>query len=220
MKLATVGDEKAINAIINHPSIRSLIMAGDHELDVTGLLEDQIYLFDESGVFMVEGLGGDEFIAMSAFLPEARGLKAHIAHRKALDILFFGMGAGRVYATVDRSNTAAVRNLLGLGFNIRDENFRIIAHIDYMEWAQKSKTCYSNGRDLAMFLFGSHMSYVTQAVGAFVMSARSGLAGIAMMRFNKFALLNQIEPIMAEDDNVFVCGLKKFSLTDSGFKEG
>jgi len=223
LRLAQPGDEKSINAIINHPSVRSLIFTGEGELDVTGCLSDQLFLFDEAGVFMVESLGDGEYIAMSAFLPDARGLKAVISHRRALDILFFGLGAHRVYATVDRSNKIAVRNLEGLGFNINRDNKRIVSHIDYMEWAQKSKECFKNGKDIAGYLLGScYLDSVAHALGAFKMSVMSGWPGLALRMWSKYSLLNQLEPIMVhhETENIFSYGGKRFEITHNGFVGG
>lgn len=223
MRLARPGDEKAINAIINHPSVRSLIFTGEGELDVTGCLSDQMFLFDESGVFMVESLGDGEYIAMSAFLPEARGLKAVISHRRAMDLLFFGIGAHRAFATVDPKNLPAVRNLEGLGFNINRDNRRVIAHIDYLEWSQKSKECYRNGQDIAKYLLGNcYPDPIAKALGAFKMSVLGGWPGLALRMWAKYSLLNQLDPIMAmhETENIFSYGDKRFEITHNGFVGG
>lgn len=220
MRLAQPGDEKYINGIINHPSVRSLIFTGDEAIDITGCLEDNLILFDDSGIFVAYPIGDGEFVAMSAFLPEHRGLKASVAHRRALDMMFFGFGALRIYATVDDENLPAIRNLEGLGFNVKMESLRIIAHIDYMEWAQKSRECKRVGHRPAMYIWGNDVDQaVSKAFGAFIMGCISGWPGLALRMWHKFSMFNRISPIIIEHetDNVFSVDGKKFEITASGF---
>ncbi len=190
MRIAQVGDEAKINELLNDPDIRPFIFPGDQPLDCTGLIGDSIFLFDEHGVFMADALGDGEFLVMSAFRKDSRGLRSVISHRKALDILFFHIGALRVFATIDQNNVVAIRNVSGLGFQVERHGLRFIASIDYMSWAQKTKTFEDDGYKVAREKGKQTLESLARALGAFVASVRSGWVGLALKQYNKYAQLH------------------------------
>ena len=215
MKLAQIGDEQAINQIINDPDIRPFIFHGTDRLDVTGLIGDSFFLFDDAGVFMADAVAVGEFCVLSAFKKSARGTKAVISHRKALDILFFSIGAKRVWATIDPENHVAIRNVLGLGFTTTQIGNKVIADIDYMTWALKTKTFAEVGKKL------TDDPSVAKMLGAFWASVKDGWDGLALEMFNKFAVLMGIEHIMPADElqPIFKYNGKLIKISDNGFEE-
>jgi hypothetical protein len=135
MHLATKADVPFINSVLNHPKVRPHIWHGDHELDASESIEIMWTLVvPGSGVMMAEALGDGQYLGLTAFLPEAWGMEAVGAMRKAIKRIFTDTDCNRLYGSVKANNPRAGRNLIALGFKeVGLHGNRITGHIDYLD---------------------------------------------------------------------------------------
>jgi hypothetical protein len=197
MKLATEFDVTKINGILNDPSTRPFISPGDHPLDMTGWTERMMIFFDDTGVIVGESMGDGEYLGMSAFLPEGRGLKCVVAHRQVMDEMFFKYDAMRLLATVDPTNVKSLRHLTAMGFKtIYPGCGKIHAEIDYIQWSLKSKKCLEAGRPFAQLLQRPMYEAEMRMLGAFALtvSMSEGLLHLQMnLGQNSFIVANSLK---------------------------
>lgn len=213
-RVATAEDVPQINGILNHPTVRPHIAPGDAPVDFANNIGVTPAYVSDGGVLFAEAMGFGDYLSLSAFLPEARGLHAVVGHRKALDHFFSTTDCLRIFAVVDESNRVAVRNLNGLGFRFEDAEAegRWIFTLDWVGWAKSSRATLRAARPYA------EKGWVDSAaeallLGAFILTARGGWPGKALAGFNRwatFAGLPGIVPVH-QDDGAYIFK-KKFIL--------
>ena len=135
MHLATREDIPFVNEVMNHPKVRPHIWPGETEIDAAMALELMWCLVvPGSGVMMAEALGGNNYLGLTAFLPESWGPKAVYEMRSGIRKLFTDTDCIRLYGSVKPNNLRASRNLVGLGFKeVGLKGNRVTGHIDYMD---------------------------------------------------------------------------------------
>ncbi len=135
MHLATKADVPFINSVINHPSVRPHVWTGTEDLDCTEAIEIMwTVVAPGSGVMMAEALGDGNYLGLTAFLPEARGLVAVNQMRQAIYKIFTETDCSTLYASVKPLNKVAGRNLIGLGFKeVGLHGNRLTGRIEYLD---------------------------------------------------------------------------------------
>jgi hypothetical protein len=219
MKRAREEDIPIINSIVNDPSVRPFLGAGNQKIDATGLAEKTLIFFDETGVVSLESMGDGEYLGLSVVLPNGRGLGAMVAHRRVLDTLFFEYDAFRVFGTIASDNERSARYASSMGFSLRDTGCgRISSELDYTTHALRSRRCRDVGLNLANIIQKPVLVSEACMLGAFTLTVqRSGgrFTGKAFKLFNRFAKLNQLEFIypLNEEWNMFDYAGKKVKIT-------
>lgn len=205
-RVATAEDVPRINGILNHPTVRPHIAPGDHQLDFAANIGVTPAYVSEGGILFAEAMGFGDYLSLSAFLPEARGLHAVVGHRKALDHFFSTTDCLRIFAVVDESNRVAIRNLNGLGFRYEDTEAgdRWVFSLDWVGWAKASRATLAAARP---YVQNGWVSSPAEALllGGFLLTVRGGWTGKALSGFNRwatFAGLEGIHPLL-EDEPLF-----------------
>jgi len=225
IKRATESDVTRINEIMNDPSIRPFVAPGDYPFDLTGATSRLMVFWNDSGVIIGESMGDGEYLALSGFLPEGRGLPCHIAHKQAIDIMFFEYDTFRIVATVDINNLKSLRHMKALGFKSFTLGCkRVHVEMDYTQWALRSDACLDAGRAFVDLLGRPMLEAEMRMLGAFlttIQRSRGRYTGKAFKLFNRFAKLSMLEyiaPVNEEWTRFFYCG-KVFEITHNGLME-
>lgn len=206
-RVATAEDVPQINSVLNHPSVRSHVAPGDHPLDFASNIGVTPAYVSDGGILFAEALGFGDYLSLSAFLPEARGLHAVVGHRKALDHFFSTTDCLRIFAVVDETNRVAIRNLTGLGFNYQDceaAGSRWVFSLDWVGWAKASRATLTAARPYVERGWAASTAEAL-LLGGFLLTVRGGWTGKALAGFNRwatFAGLDGIRPLM-EDEPLF-----------------
>lgn len=206
MRMVGIEDVDQVNQILNHPSVRPYVFEGDHPLDFRGNIGITPAYLEDGGVLIAEAVGMGDYLALSAFLPEARGFHSVAAHRKALDIHFTTTDCRRVFAVVQKPNERAIRNLLALGFRFDDcEGDRLRFVKDWINWAKYSGEARRQSKGLLHMADPDHPEEAIM-LAAFCMTVRGGWSGKALAGFNQwasFAARPGIVPVH-QDEETFV----------------
>lgn len=217
MQVASREDIPRINAILNAPEVRPHIAPGVGEVDATEIFPRVLFFLFPNGVLMGEGMGGGEYLGLSAFTTKGQGLPSVVAHHQAFDYMFFKTDATRLNATVSRDNEKARRNLKGIGFTriVDLGNPRIIASLDWDDWALQSKEALRTSSEFAWA--NSLPEHERRVLGAFALTVRGGWPGKAVAQFNKYAHLNHLSHmrVMSDIYNVFSYNDNRFVIMDN-----
>ena len=187
-------DKAECESIINHPSIRSHVWPGSDYLEAP-IDKMDFWLFG-GGLIACENLGDGEYLSVSAFLPEYRGMNTVIAHRKLMDEYFFKRDALVSYGTIDPDNTPSLRLEKALGSPIWDCCGRKVSQMSWIQWALKSRTARDAGRVFKGFGITDDQSRV---LGAFSICAANGWVGKGFAQYNKFAKLAGVDELIPVD---------------------
>lgn len=202
MKTADTSDVQAINAVLNHPEVRPLLeYKGLGELDFSGSIATHPTYCGDGWVIFGEPMGFGVYLGVSAFVPDAQGIAAVVAHRWAFDRLFTTTDAVRVLATIDPGNARAVRNVVGLGFMpAMPKGKRVIMGLDWVNWALNSRACRHAGWSFCTSWGIESTDEEAHLLGAFLMTVRaSGDWTKALSQFNLWASANQSRRLKALD---------------------
>lgn len=133
--LATTSDLLFINEVLNNPQVRPHIWPGDEPVEASQAL-DLMYVLVEPGmgVMMGEALGGNNYLALTAFLPSVWGPQAVYAMRQGIRKIFTDTDCSRLYGSVMPKNIRASRNMAGMGFkDVALKGNRVTGYIDYLD---------------------------------------------------------------------------------------
>ena len=195
MRIAnTEHDKGECEAIINHTSIRSHVWPGSDYLEAP-IDKMDFWLFG-GGLIACENLGDGEYLSVSAFLPEYRGMNTVIAHRKLMDEYFFKRDALVSYGTIDPDNTPSLRLEKALGSPIWDCSGRKVSQMSWIQWALKSRAARDAGSVFKGFGITDDQSRV---LGAFSICAANGWVGKGFAQYNKFAKLAGVDELIPVD---------------------
>ena len=187
-------DKAECESIINHPSIRSHVWPGSDYLEAP-IDKMDFWLFG-GGLIACENLGDGEYLSVSAFLPEYRGMNTVIAHRKLMDEYFFKRDALVSYGTIDPDNTPSLRLEKALGSPIWDCSGRKVSQMSWIQWALKSRAARDAGSVFKGFGITDDQSRV---LGAFSICAANGWVGKGFAQYNKFAKLAGVDELIPVD---------------------
>lgn len=110
---------KLVNAIANHPSVRSTIEKGDHRIDSSLLLADldNVVMADANGLVIFIPQGQGVYAIHAGFLPHGRGKVMIQSVRSAIEAIFGRFGAHKIVAAVPLQLRAARMACRLLGFS-------------------------------------------------------------------------------------------------------
>ncbi len=112
-------DAAAINAVINHPSVRRWAMVPEGEnVDIGPVLESGAGLFlgDARGGFLFVDCGDGVWEVHTQFLPHHRGPHATVAAMRAVSWMFICTDCTEISTWVADGNRAATDLALSIGF--------------------------------------------------------------------------------------------------------
>lgn len=184
-KAETQEDKAECESILNHQSIRRHVWPGNDYIEAP-IDKMDFWLFD-GGLIACENLGDGEYLSVSAFLPEYRGMNTVVAHRKLMDEYFFRRDALVSYGTIAPDNTPSLRLEKALGSPIWDCSGRKVSQMSWIQWALKSRAARDAGR---VFVCDNISEDESRVLGAFTICAEHGWVGKGFSQYNKFARLS------------------------------
>ena len=181
----TQADKTYCEEILNHPAVRSHVWPGDFFLEAP--IDSMDFWIFDGGLIAVENMGEGEYMAVSAFLPSARGLNAVVSHRKLMDEYFFHRDMLEAYGTIEKSNMPSIGLQDGMKSLIWDCSGRKVSQMSWIQWALKSRTSRDAGR---VFVCDNISEDESRVLGAFTICAGHGWVGKGFAQYNKFARLS------------------------------
>ena len=206
--LATEQDVPRINTILNHPKVRPYVWVGEDVIDIGPSFNMfRVYMVSHAdskeaiGALVCQYLYNGEWVAMSALMPELWGLPGVVAHRMAMYDLFTNTDAVRVYATIFRGNTRAVRNACGLGLEpIGFCGDRSVMELDILNWVgvNASGTLHAISSEWASVNGVAGLAPMeSPMIGLVLRLIETGWYGKAMQIWDKFRTLAGFPNIVA-----------------------
>jgi hypothetical protein len=189
IKIADLGDTPEIDGIINCPDVRPYIAPGENFLESAKVIDKAILFLSPGGVIMGERIGDGEYLGLSAFTKREQVFHSILMHQVVFDYMFTSTDCEWIWATIDKGNAKATRNIFGVGFpGVQDLSPRIMASMNWMDWALRSKKAGERGK----LLPGPEREDKIQErmLGGYALTAEGGHEDKARKWFRRYALLN------------------------------
>ena len=204
IRLAQREDIPFIESVINDPDVREYMGDGSHPLSFDPTFEYALTYVSKYGVLFGENIGEETFMGLAAFTKEGHGLHAMLAIREGITHFFTQHEVVRILGNI-RMNPPNRRMLRGasvLGFDTpRFVGGRAIISADYLGWSLQNADCYQVG---GMWMDDNNIiaqaDDMAGAMGAFLMTAKSGLVAKAVKQYEIYAMLSHTKPIIFSPD--------------------
>jgi hypothetical protein len=201
MKLATIHDAQAINAILNHKDVRPYIWMGDHELKCEDNFDSCIWWLDDGGVVFFEPVGYEEYAIYLGWEKEKQGYPCLIRTRQALSHIFLEKDASRVYASINELNARSIRAAIALGFKVQPlAPGWMMASLDWFSFVD----CSRYVDKLAKWINEEFGFIYNRPFAAACYMIKHGQADRALAEFNKYARLALYPPILQNENGEYI----------------